>query len=392
MAKKKIISILFILVGGLLAIGSIGAIIAGYEADDDGDGSRNIIDSDDTGGTGTSTSDSTTISGGVDLNNDGDYNDAGDINPPATADKNIIITSMHMDSLYNADHRLNSKIFLLEPGQEFNQYVTIEPRGGEITGNICVFFELLEGSLVGPFHKAGATRLSMSKDCFENLDNEATLVLKGRVPNWRPGHDWHLGKITVEVDNERVIAKTNPRIDEPAKPRWLTKKYPTDWCGINTELLEGCIETTITSKDITIGLNQDDFKLSLWTPWDMGSNVNGRIVVTQLTYPGKALKVFDGKPSRVQLIGNIWEVKLDNVDMVSVEPNEAYLKITMWDSNGDIIDLNNAVDDASARVNIGTDIVGTKAWAHNTEYFNMLGVLKGFSTVGGNHPESQWFS
>ena len=409
MINWKAIGIILLLIGGIIGIGAIGTAIAMCSKDDNGNGVRDCLDpvTPDppsptlvpvpTGGPTPTVSPSDTIfvSGALDLNNDKDYDDIGEIPPKEGAGIVIAITALDMDTLYNVNHELNSKIFLLEPRQSFKEYVTLDVRGGNIASDnrVCVQFRLLEGTLVGPTHEHKGNITSDNEICYSGLDTGETIAqIEGIVPDWSPGHDWHLGNVRLELNGGELPSGTvsNRRLDEPENYRWMTKRYKNDWCEGNDERLDSdecALDATIgTSGQVTLKINFDDRPQYVYL-----TNPFEEITVTQLTYPGKYRIVYKGLPTDHRVIGTIYEIKIDSSELVSMGADAGYFHIKAKMTDGTFLDFNKSPDDAIARVGIDNKIIGGKQWESDKEYFDMLGILKGFSVVGGNHPESQWF-
>ncbi len=393
--------LLFLLIGGFISIMSIGGLALYYiKADIDGDDAPKIIDrGDNKGDSGDSKiGDTIVISGGVDLNDDGDYSDEGEIKPSNKATVEVVIKELYMDTVLEKGQRLYKKIFLLPPNTPFKEYVRLEARGGDVE-NVRVDFYLLQGILPrgALTHEVGSEEIKQDSVTIPVLrEGESKLIeLSGRTPEYMPGKDWYLGNVIVYYNDDKIVSRVNPRLDDPEQPRWLTLMYPKDWCYVTKAIDSRCI-------DVTFG---DD---GAWIEFSRGSGDVDRIKVYQITYPGKYVKVYDGElipknvPGAFDPLGaaqyifdqftGTYKIYIPYKHFASVEPNEAYLKMTFWSEDGRLIDVNRLdAKDPAARVNIDVEIRGGKTWTGNQEYFSVLGKVTPFSVMVEGHPESQWF-
>lgn len=404
--NQNSILLLLLLFGGIFSLMTIAGVVAYYvKADIDGDHSPKVVDRGDNKGDSGSSSDGVkVISGGVDLNGDGDYDDAGDIKPSDKANVEIVIKDLYMDSVLEKGQRLYGRIFLLPPNTPFKEYVTLEARGGDVE-NVRVEFYLLQGTLPkgALMHEIGSKEIKQDSVVVPILrDGEPkTIELSGRTPEFSPGHDWYLGKVVVYYGEEKVISRVNPRLDDPEKPRWLTLMYPNDWCYVTSAIDSRCIDVTFGNEGV-------------WIEFSRESGDVDRLLVYEITYPGKYVKVYDGELTPAHQIDapafdviegakstfgwfydqvtGTYKIYIPYKHFASVEPNEAYLKMTFWSETGKLIDVNRLDGrDPAARVNIDVRIRGGKTWTGNQEYLSVLGRIAPFSMFGEGHPESQWF-
>jgi len=379
-----------------------GTVVITYPpgGDDYGGG---IGDGDDAGGgTGGGTDDSGRkvyrVSFAVDANDDGDFDDPGDrVYGAKDADGFIVLTSFTTDNIYSEDHPLYRKLVLLAPESNFKTYMTFKYVGkGTKAVDFNVKLILARGTLPKGYlmHKVGDVKVTVDSVPVSLKPGETkTLTIEGMTPEFVPGKSWWLPVAVVDVDGKEVMRESMWRLDNRLRYRWITLKHEDKVCP-DVKILDSCLRVVNKQDRIEIPFSLSEVFMSPGAATDIK-----RVVIYQITYPGKYVLVYDGKPALdvepfnpVAFIPRDRVIVIQKSSMATMWPNEGYLKLTVWDNKGNVIDLNPAPNDKSARINIPFKIVGAKAWTSDREYFSSVGPLFMFSTVGGSgHPESEWF-
>jgi len=182
--------------------------------------------------------------------------------------------------------------------------------------------------------------------------------------------------------------------------KWLALQYKNTWCiPTNAQEVSGCLEVSglnnnINSQYVTIDVKSTESYGSRYLGALLNNEMVKNIKVYEITYPGKYVMVYNNIAMTTGgLLGTTYQIKIPKSSFATVTPNEAYLKITMTANNGVIINLNNANNDKSARINIPIQVIGSTQWRGTKQYFDSIGIIS-FDTFGseGQSPESQYFT
>ena len=409
---RMIVGVVLVVFGVLMLVVSVGAVSFALKKDNDADGTPDILEGDDNGGTvvvigdggdgdtseepgggtgggvGSGSEEKYTVSFAVDANRDGDYDDPGDRSPENT-DGVIALVRFDTDNLYDEGHPQYERLVLLNPEQQFSTYLTFVYRGeGKKAVTFDVRLLLAQGSLPKGYLMHKVTDKVIELDTAQvtiKPGQEKQVTLQGRTPEFIPGKSWWLPIIVVEADGKEVLRRGMWRLDRPIRYRWITLKHKDAVCpeDMDTELIDRCIRVID---------NSDSVDISFSAP---GLAKIDRVVIYQITYPGKYRLVYDGAPEReggvVAFFRGHKKITIKKSAMATMYPNEGYLKISVWAYNMQL-DLNKDPNDMSARINVPFKIVGGSPWKGTREYYSSVGFLQ-FSSLGGggDHPEKQWF-
>ncbi len=391
---KLFLGIMLLGVSFLIIMGSAGILIINYESPSNTKTNSTTV----TGGSGGTT----VIGGGININNKG-YGAAGNKNISKKANVGIILTKFYIDSNLNVGQTLYDKIYLLPANDVFKTYATFDITGGNIKVPVKISFYLEQGSLPdGSLHHVKGTKvLTEGTKIFANglSEGKHTIEINGRTPQYNPGHDWYLPYVVATIKNVATVKYEAKMNDNPTQDKWLALQYTNEWCiPNNIKNLNGCLKlTSSTGNNVNIEIyTNKGFGNSILGMWLSHGQIS-KAVIYEITYPGKAVMVYDSKPIGQRKLGQnaVYIMTIPKSRFATVTSNEAYLKIEMYNNNGKIINLNNAPKDKSARINIPIQVIGSTEWTYTKQYFDSLGVIS-FNSLGmniGQHsPESQYFT
>jgi len=366
------------------------------------------------------------VSGGVKMNNES-YGSVGNYRPYKGASAVLNLIGFSIQNKYTKGQDLYNKIFLLDPNTNFNAYATFDVTGANIKKAIIVRFYLEQGSLPGGslHHLKGTKILTEGTKIFANglALGKHTISIPAKTPGYNPGHDWYLPYITAQIGNTKNVVRYEARMDNDLTNfKWLTLQYENEWCiPKSTTELNGCLHVSGLSSDrsskyVTISITQtratfnSGYSNFITNPggaiYNAAKNVVTslrehnvkNVIIYEITYPGKYVMVYDGEPVtssfvHVSYSGTTYKMSIPKSSFATVTPNEAYLKIRMTGTNGQLLNLNNAPNDKAARINIPIQVIGSTPWRGTKQYFDSIGIIS-FDTLGGSNnisPESQYF-
>lgn len=401
---KIIIGMIFIIFAMFLLIGGIsGYVLINMNSNNNG---VNKTSGGTTVNSGSSSSGSSggvkIVSGAININNKG-YNTTGNYKPAKGATSVLVLNSFYMTSELTKGQDLYNKIFLLPPNTNFKGYATFYVTGANINKPINIKFYLEQGSLPGGAlkHIKNTKVLTEGTKIFANglSKGKHTIEISGTTPNYDPGHDWYLGYITATIGNTIVIKYEIHRTDEPSRLKWMALQYKNTWCIPKaTKIVNGCFTVSGLNNPNTPYVIISVAPESSFGSSAIGLMLNNRNVkyvkVYEITYPGKALLVYSDVPGgNWQLVGSTYYMKIPKHRFATVTPNEAYLKIDMYNVDNRLINLNTATNDKAARINIPIQIIGSTEWTYTRQYFDSIGIIS-FDTFASasQSPEKQYFT
>jgi hypothetical protein len=351
---------------------------------------RRVLDSDDTGNTESAVTQTGTreviLAGAVDTNNDGDFDDPGDIAPPKGATGTVELVGIEIPDQYNLLSPTNSlygKIWILPPSRDFQVFVKLKAVGEDVD-RVKVRLDLVQGVLSESNLRHLTTAEVRTMDQIivpSTLKNGevTTVVMKGVTPPLEPGKDWYIPKVIVSLDNTIVIEKIAWSVKSPTGNMWMTLSHPVRWTDYPSSV--GWVSTYVS--------HPEGEGVRFVFDREAGTPAISSVTIDQFSYTGKYARIHEGPVSSVGFIQEVIEretyqwIGFSPDRFAFCEPNECYFRITAIDTRGNVIDFNKSPGDTAMRIHSPITIKGRGSWWRETEYFSSIGkIFAPFSIFG----------